>query len=117
MSHNMDLRAALDALDEARERIRWLETELRQVAPIRIRYPDLTKRQEMIVQELHGARGAYVRRERLLRAVWPCEDLGDPKSVDVMVHRIRRRLGNRVNIVAKWGVGYAIPLDDVHQER
>ena len=62
------------------------------------------------MQLLMGAPGRVFSRENLLDLVWGADYMGDIRTVDVHIRRLREKLetdpANPEHIVTKWGVGY-----------
>ncbi len=71
---------------------------------------DLTVKEFDLMQLLMGAPGRVFSRENLLDLVWGADYMGDIRTVDVHIRRLREKLeadpANPEHIVTKWGVGY-----------
>ena len=61
-----------------------------------------------LLWELLDHRGIVLTRDQLLERVWGYTFAGDPRTVDVHVRQIRRKLGDASPIVTVWGVGYKV---------
>ena len=71
---------------------------------------DLTVKEFDLMQLLMGAPGRVFSRENLLDLVWGADYMGDIRTVDVHIRRLREKI-ERDNagpefILTKWGVGY-----------
>jgi len=73
----------------------------------------LTEREGALLALLCANRGQLVRREHILRALWKREDMLARRSMDVFVHRLRRRLriDTSVSITTARGVGLILDVD------
>ena len=71
---------------------------------------DLTVKEFDLIRLLMSAEGRVFSREALLDAVWGADYLGEERTVDVHIRRLREKLeddpANPRHIVTKWGVGY-----------
>ena len=71
---------------------------------------DLTVKEFDLMQLLMGAPGRVFSRENLLDLVWGADYMGDIRTVDVHIRRLREKLeadsASPEHIVTKWGVGY-----------
>lgn len=71
---------------------------------------DLTQRETEILKLLMGKRGQIFSREEILRKVWGYEALGDERTVDVTIRRLREKIekdpSSPILILTKRGVGY-----------
>lgn len=76
---------------------------------------DLTVKEFDLVELLMKNRGRVYSRENLLNLVWGYEYMGDFRTVDVHVRRLREKLepdpANPQYILTKWGVGYYFKRD------
>ncbi|MDX6515200.1 MAG: two-component system, OmpR family, response regulator MtrA [Gaiellaceae bacterium] len=70
---------------------------------------DLTRREFDLLATLMRSPNRVYRRDELLELVWGSEYLS-PKTVDVHVAGLRRKLGTAVKITALRGVGYRLEL-------
>lgn len=71
---------------------------------------DLTQRETDLLKFFMNSRGQVFGRAALLENVWGYEALGDERTVDVTIRRLREKIedepGNPVYILTKRGVGY-----------
>lgn len=71
---------------------------------------DLTVKEFDLMQLLMGAPGRVFSRENLLDLVWGADYMGDIRTVDVHIRRLREKLeadpASPEHIVTKWSVGY-----------
>ena len=71
---------------------------------------DLTAKEFDLIELLMRNPGRVYSRENLLNIVWGYEYVGDYRTVDVHVRRVREKLepdpANPAYILTKWGVGY-----------
>ncbi len=74
------------------------------------RYIELTSKEFDLVELLIKNPGRVYSRENLLNIVWGTDYVGDIRTVDVHIHRIRDKLevnpAEPEHILTKWGVGY-----------
>jgi two-component system response regulator ResD len=68
---------------------------------------ELTRREFDLLARLLGAPGRVHTREELLELVWGSHDVS-PKTVDVHVAALRRKLGPALSLTALRGVGYRL---------
>ena len=70
---------------------------------------ELTPKEFELLHYLLLNRGLALTRERLLEQVWGYSTYGDPRTVDVHVGQLRKKLGlwGRV-IQTVWGLGYRV---------
>lgn len=110
----MDDRTRIRLLEEENERLRgrvdWLEdTFLGMNIPIPIEW-GLTASEAKVVRAL--ARRSELTKEQIMTALYSGRNDGeepDMKIVDVLVHKIRRKVdGFGVSIATLWGRGYAL---------
>ena len=70
----------------------------------------LTMKEFDLVLFLMKNAGKVYSREQLLDLVWGYDYIGDPRTVDVHIRRLREKLepdpANPKHIITKWGVGY-----------
>ena len=52
--------------------------------------------------------GLVVSRQQLLDGVWGVDWYGDPRTVDVHVRQLRKKLGDALPLATVWGVGYRL---------
>ena len=69
---------------------------------------DLTYVEFEILSTLMASPGRVYSRNQLLEAVWGSADFREPRTVDVHVRQVRRKLGEASPIVTVWGVGYKV---------
>ncbi len=67
---------------------------------------DLTAREFDLLEHLVRNRGVALSRDRILQAVWGHDEWIDPRTIDVHVKQIRRKLAEASPIETVWGVGY-----------
>ena len=71
---------------------------------------DLTVKEFDLMDLLMHSEGKVFSREALLDTVWGADYLGEERTVDVHIRRLREKLeddpANPAHIVTKWGVGY-----------
>ncbi|MBR1660483.1 MAG: response regulator transcription factor [Oscillospiraceae bacterium] len=71
---------------------------------------DLTVKEFDLMDLLMHSEGKVFSRESLLDTVWGADYLGEERTVDVHIRRLREKLeddpANPAHIVTKWGVGY-----------
>ncbi len=71
---------------------------------------DLTPREFQILQALMQQPGRAFDRDLLLTVIWGEGFVGDPKTIDVYVRRLREKIeadpAHPTLIVTVWGVGY-----------
>jgi len=67
---------------------------------------DLTPKEFSLLEELMRAKGKVLTRAELLEKVWEFEYIGDTRTVDIHIQRLRRKLGEDTPIVTVFGVGY-----------
>ena len=56
--------------------------------------------------------GTVLTRESLMRKVWGFEYVGDSRTVDIHVQRLRKKLNNDKFIQTVFGVGYKIEHEE-----
>lgn len=70
---------------------------------------DLTPKEFLLLKALITAKGRVLNRDQLLDQVWGFNYYGDPRTVDVHVRRLRKKLGRWADIVETVkGFGYRI---------
>ncbi len=70
---------------------------------------DLTPKEFLLLKALIDAKGRVLSRDQLLDKVWGFDYYGDPRTVDVHVRRLRKKLGAWSNVVdTVKGFGYRI---------
>ena len=94
---NAELRHGDLAIDSGRREVKVGDTEI-QLAP----------KEFDLLWELLDHRGIVLTRDQLLERVWGYTFAGDPRTVDVHVRQLRRKLGDASPIVTVWGVGYKV---------
>jgi DNA-binding response OmpR family regulator len=71
---------------------------------------DLTAKEYDLIETLAKSPGRVYSREQLLDIIWGVDYLGDVRTVDVHIRRLREKLetdpANPRLILTKWGVGY-----------
>lgn len=69
---------------------------------------DLTPKEFALLETLIRNRGKVLTRGDLLEKVWEFEYIGDTRTVDIHIQRLRRKLKDDKFIVTVFGVGYKI---------
>lgn len=70
---------------------------------------DLTPKEFELLHYLLLNRGLALTRERLLDQVWGYSAYGDPRTVDVHVGQLRKKLGPWARVITTvWGLGYRV---------
>jgi DNA-binding response OmpR family regulator len=72
----------------------------------------LTAKEFALLSYLHERRGAVLTRQVLLADIWGARYAGGPRTVDVHVRRLRRKLGAALALDTVRGVGYKFRRDD-----
>lgn len=81
---------------------------------------ELSRNEGLLLEALLRARGAVVRRESLLEALWDDDEFVDDNTLTVNVNRLRRKLsdlGADDAIRTVRGEGYAVSVPDVDGQR
>ena len=73
---------------------------------------DLTPKEFALLEIMTRNKGKVFSRGELLKKVWEFEYLGDTRTVDIHIQRLRRKLGDDKAIVTVFGVGYKVAEDD-----
>jgi len=68
----------------------------------------LTARERGLLVYLTGRLGRLITREELLSEVWGQRYDGGPRTVDIHVSRLRRKLGHELPLVTLRGFGYRL---------
>jgi DNA-binding response OmpR family regulator len=68
----------------------------------------LATREFVLLQHLVEHRGLALSRRQLLDSVWGVDWVGDERTVDVHVRQLRKKLGDDLELVTVWGVGYRL---------
>jgi DNA-binding response OmpR family regulator len=68
----------------------------------------LATRELDLLTHLAGHQGLALSRQQLLDGVWGPGWVGDPRTVDVHVRQLRKKLGDSLPLVTVWGVGYRL---------
>ena len=66
----------------------------------------LATREFDLLAHLGAHRGQVLSRQQLLDGVWGEGWVGDPRTVDVHVRQLRKKLGDHLPLATVWGVGY-----------
>jgi DNA-binding response OmpR family regulator len=86
-----------------------MDTEARRVF-LKGKETELTVKEFDLLQFFMENTGKVYSREHLLNTVWGFEFLGDVRTVDVHVRRIREKIEENPSdpkyIITKWGIGY-----------
>ncbi len=61
-----------------------------------------------LLKYLADNRGIALSRRQLLDGVWGHDWVGDDRTVDVHVRQLRKKLGDDLDLVTVWGVGYRL---------
>ena len=74
---------------------------------------ELTIKEHNILVKLAGSCGRIYSREQLLDSIWGVDFIGDPRTVDSHVARLRTKLGTwgEAHLKTVYGVGYKIEVD------
>ncbi len=74
---------------------------------------DLTIKEHNILVKLAKNHGRIFSREQLLDSIWGIDFIGDPRTVDSHVARLRTKLGEwgEAHLKTVYGVGYKIEVD------
>ena len=81
---------------------------------------DLTPKEIELLYFLASHTGKVFTREQLLEQIWGYEYVGDSRTVDVHINRLRQKLAceNRHwDIKTVWGVGYKFEVTSKHEKR
>ena len=70
------------------------------------RHQELASQEWSLLEALLDNRGTALSRQQLLDLAWGVEWIGDPRTVDVHVRQLRRKLGNQLPLATIRGVGY-----------
>ncbi len=77
---------------------------------------DLTGKEFELLLHLAGAPGRVFTREQLLQDIWGYDYIGEDRTVDVHIRRLREKIepepGKPRYILTKWGVGYFFNEED-----
>jgi DNA-binding response OmpR family regulator len=68
----------------------------------------LASREWALVEALLSNRGMVLSRQQLLDLAWGTDWVGDPRTVDVHVRQLRRKLGDDLPLATVRGVGYRL---------
>jgi len=68
----------------------------------------LATRELDLLTHLAVHRGLALSRQQLLDGVWGPGWVGDPRTVDVHVRQLRKKLGDALPLATVWGVGYRL---------
>ena len=68
----------------------------------------LAAREFDLLAHLGAHRGQVLSRQQLLDGVWGEGWVGDPRTVDVHVRQLRKKLGDALPLSTVWGVGYRL---------
>ena len=73
---------------------------------------ELTVKEHNILVKLAGNTGRIYSREQLLDSIWGVDFIGDPRTVDSHVARLRTKLGiwGETHLRTVYGVGYKIEV-------
>ncbi len=61
-----------------------------------------------LLRYLADNRGIALSRRQLLDGVWGHDWIGDDRTVDVHIRQLRKKLGQDLDLVTVWGVGYRL---------
>ena len=73
---------------------------------------ELTPKEFMLLEVLIKNRGNVLTRSDLLREVWEFEYMGDTRTVDIHIQRLRKKLGSDSAITTVFGVGYKMAEEE-----
>ncbi len=73
---------------------------------------ELTPKEFSLLETLMKNRGRVLTRSDLLELVWEFEYIGDTRTVDIHIQRLRKKLGDDGFITTVFGVGYKIAEED-----
>ena len=68
----------------------------------------LASRELDLLTHLAAHQGLALSRQQLLDGVWGPGWVGDPRTVDVHVRQLRKKLGDALPLATVWGVGYRL---------
>jgi DNA-binding winged helix-turn-helix (wHTH) protein len=68
----------------------------------------LTSREYGLLSYLHARTGAVVTRRELLDRVWGTSYTGGPRTIDIHVRRLRKKLGDALRLETLRGTGYKL---------
>ena len=68
----------------------------------------LATREFDLLLHLARNRGLALSRRQLLDGVWGADWVGDDRTVDVHIRQLRKKLGEDMDLVTVWGVGYRL---------
>ena len=68
----------------------------------------LAAREMELLTHLTANQGVALSRQQLLDGVWGPGWVGDPRTVDVHVRQLRKKLGDALPLATVWGVGYRL---------
>ncbi len=72
---------------------------------------ELTPKEFSLLETLMKNKGKVLTRSDLLELVWEFEYIGDTRTVDIHIQRLRKKLGDDKLITTVFGVGYKIAED------
>lgn len=77
-------------------------------------YDSLSHHERLLAEALADGCGRPVSTEYLIERVWPNGDepKDAPKAVQVFIHRIRRKMGDKVRVNTTHGVGYSLEIPE-----
>ena len=96
-------------LMNAVENLLLLAQSLLRAGPLRLDTLTLTAQEFALLEVLVKTPGAAVSRETLLRTAWGYQDLGETRTVDVHIQRLRRKLGKSC-IETVYKTGYKLKM-------
>ena len=67
---------------------------------------ELTPKEFSLLETLIRNKGKALTRNFLLEQVWNFDYIGDTRTVDIHIQRLRKKLGNDNSIATVFGVGY-----------
>lgn len=70
------------------------------------RHRELASQEWALLEALLDNRGTALSRQQLLDLAWGVDWIGDPRTVDVHVRQLRRKLGDQLPLATVRGVGY-----------
>jgi DNA-binding response OmpR family regulator len=81
------------------------------------RHVVLTQREYLLLAYFVDHRGSLLTRRQLLHEVWGLRYAGGPRTVDIHVSRLRRKLGSTLPLDTLRGLGYRFGSRNTQQAR
>lgn len=70
----------------------------------------LTPKEYDLLVALYKSKGKVLTRSQIIDSIWGYDYMGDTRTVDIHVQRLRKKLGNNDLIITVFGVGYKVNL-------